>query len=349
MASRPVSKHPRSPLNRLARAISYQKKTPLSMPLSQRLTALKHGFRSSMYTFYDFARNDPGDYLPDTVFREATNINGAFCQNILRDKLLFTEMLRGTFRVPEVFALLERGNLQPLGEQQTLAELLERHGGLVLKPAGGWQGAGIFNVGVAGATLTVNGRPSTLAALEQQLERLSGYLVTERIVQDGYAHDIFAGSANSIRVVTMQDPDDGHRPFVGVAFHRFGSKTTGPVDNVSRGGLMAHIDPQTGVMGSAIKFPHETGGEMYWSSHHPDTGVPIEGQAIPGWTEVRERLLGLVATYPFFRHVGWDVIVAQGEAWLVEGNHNPSPVGQVFKPYLKDPQIRRFFEYYGVV
>jgi hypothetical protein len=29
---------------------------------------------------------------------------------------------------------------------------------------------------------------------------------------------------------------------------------------------MAHIDPQTGVMGSAIKFPHETGGEMYWST-----------------------------------------------------------------------------------
>ena len=94
----------------------------------------------------------------------------------------------------------------------------------------------------------------------------------------------------------MQDPDDGYRPFVGVAVHRFGSKPTGPVDNVSRGGLMAHIDPQTGVMGSTIKFPHETGGEMYWSSHHPDTGAPIEGVRVPGWIEVRERLLGLVAT-----------------------------------------------------
>lgn len=66
-----------------------------------------------MYTFYDFAHNDPGDYLPDTVFREATNTNGTFCQNILRDKLLFTEMLWGAFKVPEVFALLEHGKLQP--------------------------------------------------------------------------------------------------------------------------------------------------------------------------------------------------------------------------------------------
>jgi hypothetical protein len=70
-------------------------------------------------------------------------------------------------------------------------------------------------VGAASGSLTVNGRPSTLAALKQQLERLSGYPV-ERIVRDGYAHAIFPGSANSIRVVTMQDPDDGHRPFVGV-------------------------------------------------------------------------------------------------------------------------------------
>lgn len=350
MASSPVSsKRSRSPLNRLARAVSYQKKTPLSMPLSQRLMALRHGFRSSMYTFYDFGRNNPKDYLPDTVFREATSINGAFCQNILKDKLLFSELLRDVFKVPEVFALLERGQLHPLRPQSTLTELLSAHGGFVLKPAAGWQGAGIFNVSEQGGDLIVNGQPSSLRALGQQLSQLSGYLLTERIAQDGYAHEIFPGSANSVRIVTMQDPDDDHRPFVGVAFHRFGSKTTVPVDNVSQGGLMAHIDLRTGVMGSAIKFPHETGGELYWCSHHPDTGAPIKGQAIPGWSQLQERLQNLVAAYPFFRYVGWDVIIAQGEAWLVEGNHNPSPVGQVFHPYLKDPKIRRFFEYYGVI
>lgn len=349
MASRPSTKRPRSPLNRLARAVNYQKKTPLSMPLGQRLTALRHGFRSSMYTFYDFGHNDPKDYLPDTVFREATNINGGFCRRVLEDKLLFTRLLGNVFKVPEVFALIERGQLCPLGGQGTLSDLLAAHGGVVVKPVSGWQGTGILSVAEQDGELTVNGQPGSLRALGHLLSQLDGYLVTERVAQDGYARDIFPGSANSVRIVTMQNPDDAHRPFVGVAFHRFGSNTTVPVDNVSRGGLMAHIDLATGVMGSAIKFPHETGGQLYWCSHHPDTGTPIKGQAIPGWAHLQKRLLDLVATYPFFRHVGWDVIIARGEAWLVEGNHNPSPVGQVFHPYLRDPKIRRFFEFYGVV
>jgi len=344
-----TAKSRRSSLNRLARALSYQKKTPLSMPLTQRLTALRHGFRSSMYTFYDFEHNDPREYLPDTVFREATNINGKFCQAILQDKLLFSKLLGGMFRTPEIFGLIERGRFQPLGQGRAPLEILEAYSGFIIKPVGGWQGDGIVGVTLHGGDLRVNGQPSTSAALEDHLARLDGCIVTERITQDGYAHAIFPGSANSVRVVTMQDPDDQDRPFVAVAFHRFGSRTTGPVDNVSRGGLMAHIEPRTGVMGRAIKFPHETGGALSWCSQHPDTGSPIEGQRVPQWGELQQQLLGLVAAFPLFRHVGWDLIFAQDTFWLVEGNHNPSPVGQVFHPYLRDPRIRRFFEYYGVV
>lgn len=347
--SKPLPRHRRSLLNRVARAVSYQKGTPLNMPLSERLAALRHGFRSSMYTFYDFKHNNPADYLPDTLFRETTNINGSFCQRILSDKLLFGQIVGDAFRVPEVLALLERGQLHTLTPGETLTGLLDARGGLIIKPVAGWQGTGILSVGVsASGELSVNGHAETLAGLEARLSGLDGYLVSERIVQDGYAHEIYPGSANSVRVVTMQDPAEDDRPFVAVAFHRFGSTTTGPVDNVSRGGLMTHVATD-GVMGQALKFPRETGGKLSWCTHHPDTGAAIEGQAVPGWAELQARILQLVSDYPFFRHVGWDIIVAQGEAWLVEGNHNPSPVGQVFKPYLKDPQIRRFLEAYAVI
>lgn len=339
----------RSLLGRLVRALRYQKKTPLSVPPAQRLRALRHGFRSSVYTLYDLGHHDPRDYLPDTVFREATNINGKVCQNILRDKLLFSQLLGGVFRMPEVFALVDHGQFHPLGEKKTLTEILEAHGGFILKPSDGWQGVGIFSVTGRQGELRINGQPSALTALEEQVAQLNGYLVTERIVQDGYAHDIFPGSVNSIRITTMQDPDDHHRPFVAVAVHRFGSRTTGPTDNVHRGGLMAQIDLQTGIMGSAIKFPHETGGSLSWYVQHPDTGAVIEGQAVPRWSMLQQQLLELVGAFPFFRYVGWDVIVTQDTFWLVEGNHNPSPAVQVFHPYLRDPKIRRFFEYHGVI
>jgi hypothetical protein len=329
--------------------LKLQKQTPWSTPLSQRLTALKYGFRSSRYTLYDFGRNYPKDYLPDTVFREATAINGGFCRRVLEDKLLFTQFVRGVFRVPVVFALLERGLFQPLDGHGTLSDLLATHGGVILKPVAGWQGAGILSVSEQGGELVVNGQPSTSSVIEQQLARLDGYLVTERIVQDGYAHDIFPDSVNSIRATTMQDPDNNHHPFTAVAVHRFGSRTTGPTDNVHRGGLMAQINLETGRMGPAIKFPNETGGKLHWCSHHPDTGASIEGARVPGWNTLQARLLEFIETAPLFRYVGWDVVATQDVCWLVEGNHNPSPAVQVFHPYLKDPEIRRFFEFYGVI
>lgn len=136
----------RSLVRQLVRALSYQKKMPLSMSPAQRLTALRHGFRSSNYTLYDLEHHDPRDYLPDTVFREAANINGQVCQNILRDKLLFSQLLGGVFRMPEVFAFIDHGEFHPLGERKTLPEILEAHGGFMLKPVGGQQGAGIFSV-----------------------------------------------------------------------------------------------------------------------------------------------------------------------------------------------------------
>ena len=349
----PTTKRSPSLFRGLARVVKLQKQTPLSTPLSHRLTALRYGFGSSRCTLYDFGRNDPRDYLPDTVFHEATAINGEFCRRVLEDKLLFTHFMQDVkppgFRVPEVFALIGCGQFCALAGHSTLQDLLAAYGGVVIKPVAGWQGAGILDVSGEGGKLVVNGQPSSLSALEQRLAALDGYLVTERIVQDGYARDIFTGSVNSIRVTTMQDPDDHHRPFTAVAVHRFGSVTTGPTDNVHRGGLMAQIDLETGMMGPAIKFPQETGGKLRWCSRHPDTGAPIEGVRVPSWNTLQARLLEFVSAAPLFRYVGWDLVSTRDTCWLVEGNHNPSPAVQVFHPYLKDPGIRRFFEFYGVV
>ncbi len=345
----PVIRRLYSPLHQLTRAVRFQKDTPLATPLNQRLTTLRHGFRSSRYILYDFEQNDPKAYLPDTVFREATAINGTFCRRVLEDKLLFTRFFGDIFKVPEVFALVERGRFYPLTAQHTFSDLLSAYGGAILKPVLGWQGQGILSVSEENGKLSVNGRPSSLSALEQTLGQLDGYLVTERIVQDGYAHTIFPGSVNSVRVTTMQHPDENHRPFSAVAVHRFGSSTTGPTDNVHRGGLMAQINLETGTMGPAIGFPHETGGELRGCSHHPDTGAPIENVRVPGWDALQTRLLRLIETFPFFRYVGWDIVLTQDVCWLIEGNHNPSPAVQMFHPYLGDPEIRRFFEFYGVI
>lgn len=354
-----IKRHRRRPFKELLRAISYQKHTPLAMPLSQRFLALRHGFKSSAFALYDFRTNDPSDYLPDVSFREATNINGPFCRRILEDKLLFAELFKGHADIPAVVGVVERGKLYGVsshkGERNGLStldaliEYCEGGDGVVLKPAAGWQGQGISSLEVRAGQPYLDGQASSRAEVERHLASRDNTLVTQRLVQDGYAAAIFQGSANSIRVTTMQDPDDAHRPFIPVVVHRFGSNTTLPTDNVSRGGLMANVDLDTGELGMAVKFPRETGGELFWCSHHPDTAARIKGVSVPEWGRLKAQLLGVAESFPFLRYVGWDVIVAQGKFWVVEANHNPSPAVQMFHPYLKDPKVRRFFSYHGVI
>lgn len=78
-------------------------------------------------------------------------------------------------------------------------------------------------------------------------------------------------------------------------------------------------------------------------------GAPIEGVQLPGRDTLQANLLRVVETAPLFRYVGWDIVLTQHTCWLVEGNHNPSPAVQVFHPYLRDPEMRHFFEFYGVI
>ena len=113
--------------------------------------------------------------------------------------------------------------------------------------------------------------PVKVAAVLLVLSVVGLYLAFTKDIPftQGYRVSAVFDSANSIRITTMQDPDQNDSPFIPVAVHRFGSKSTVPTDNVSRGGLFANIDLDTGVMGQAIKFPYETGGKLTWCSHHP--------------------------------------------------------------------------------
>jgi len=307
--------------------IDFQKQTPLTMPLSRRFKTLRHGFRSSSYALYDFSTNDPRAYLPDTVHAGVT-INGVLCSDILHDKLLFERFFKDIVKTPAVLGVVDRGTLHPVQEfafssARELLAYCEGSGGVMLKPRSGRQGRGVQSVYLQDGLVFISGKPATLEELEKLLGSLDAYLVTERIVQDGYAHHIFPASVNSIRIMTMQDPAQDHRSFIPVAVHRFGSRSTGPTDNVSRGGLMAKIALDTGVMSRAVKFPRETHGELRWCSHHPDTGMPIEGVTVPDWSELTLHILAITERFKFLRYVGWDIVIAEGEFWVIAGNYTP--------------------------
>mgnify|MGYP003319580637 CR=1 FL=1 len=63
--------------------------------------------------------------------------------------------------------------------------------------------------------------------------------------QHHYSSDIYDKTVNTIRFITLRDPET-HKFKVFFAVQRVGTKETIPVDNGSRGGLVSKIDLETG-------------------------------------------------------------------------------------------------------
>jgi len=73
----------------------------------------------------------------------------------------------------------------------------------------------------------------------------------------------------------------------------------------------------------AAEYPHD--GIVDWHESHPETGARIEGTAIPGWAETRDRLLEIAETLSHIPYIGWDLIVTdEGGFQVIEANSYPA-------------------------
>jgi hypothetical protein len=86
-------------------------------------------------------------------------------------------------------------------------------------------------------------------------------------------------------------------------------------------------------------------------THHPESGVPIEGVQLPFWDSICDTVLGAARVVGFARYVGWDVLVdTHGTPIIIEGNTNAGvQILQMDGGLLKNPRVRRFYESLGVL
>jgi len=111
-------------------------------------------------------------------------------------------------------------------------------------------------------------------------------------------------------------------------------------DNWDRGGLLADLDPETGVLGQAVWL--DAGGRRGEGTAHPDSGARIAGVAVEGWPRIRDGILDLAARVPFLPVVGWDVVATAGGYSILEGNGRPGLTSvQAFRLLLANPRVRR--------
>lgn len=309
------------------------------------LALYRHGFLPKSYVMYDFDANGIDAYLSDLAESEYGWAINRPAQRFLHDKGKFYDLLddRGFGDLlPIRYGALEGGVLVGAGSDFT--SLLREEGSLVVKGRGGATGEKVHICRFDAGEYVLDTDPISTSALRDRLAAFEGYLVTEYCRPADYARSLYPETPNTIRAVTMQ-PADGE-PFLASAVHRIGGGPSGAVDNFSQGGLSAEVRDD-GRLGPAVRV---SDGTVSWHERHPDTGTPIAGVRVPGWEEIRDRLLRVAGSVPELRYVGWDLIVTDaGEFRIIEGNSNTDvDLLQAHRPLLTDPRVRSFYEAEGL-
>jgi hypothetical protein len=121
------------------------------------------------------------------------------------------------------------------------------------------------------------------------------------------------GGLCTLRVVTYRSDGEGAK--VGLLCLRMPVGRTA-VDNFVAGGLAAAVDPDTGMLGPAVRKAMAVGSV----SHHPDTGARITGERLASWRKLVEVALRAHDCIRDPWSIGWDMAMTPSGPVVVEGN-----------------------------
>ena len=143
-------------------------------------------------------------------------------------------------------------------------------------------------------------------------------VIGEMIVQHDDLRRLYPNSVNTLRVVTLLTGSPEHREAQCVyAVIKIGSNGKF-VDNLENDGMFCPIDYETGKI---IGVGHTSA--LKTLTHHPDTGVKLEGYQIPYVKEAIALCKKAALEEPEMRLVGWDCAITPDGPVIVEGNDYP--------------------------
>ena len=165
------------------------------------------------------------------------------------------------------------------------------------------------------------------------------YIIQPILRNHEYSKNIYDGCLNTIRVLTCVS---GEVVKVVASVHRFGSATTGSVDNFSAGGISAKVDLKTGELLSAVQFD---GKNRVGLTEHPDTGATIVGVKVPNWENAIAHLISLHSQISFVPYIGWDIAMVDDSFMIVEANHvSDLDLIQCHGGIIGDSDIKEFYK-----
>ena len=325
------------------------------LPREERLWAYRNGFLSEGVPLFDLNEDNVKSHLSYRDWTATKDINGE-AGAAVNDKLLLYHVLLPEYRdvLPPLYGFLREGKIQPtpLSEPvpSDVGQCIEATGGIITRPLEGAGGRDVRVFRQDENGYHIDGNPASVDDVRRVTQNAGTRLVTGYVQQADYADGLYSNSANTVRMLTMIDPDT-REAFIPAVVHRIGSDESTPVDNWSRGGIVSKIDRETGELSAAISYPYD--GTRRTHDTHPDTGARLEGTSIPQWASIREEMLDLAERLgDLLPYVGWDVLVTDhdGSYVIIEGNNWPDiDIIQPHYQLLDDERARRFYEHHDII
>lgn len=305
------------------------------------------GFMVDQVALYNLDRRDRHEFLSEFDWHRSRHINEPY-SDMLNNKLVFSELVKGLSPTPEIFAVKHHGNVIGLGGRKfsdcaELLAFLREKGAFVVKPVCAGKGNDIHVVKFTKSGITRNGAPSDERELIDLLNRSREWLVCEFAQQAEYLREIYPGSANTIRMICLRDYETQSFE-LAYAVQRIGASWTGAVDNGSQGGLIAKVDISTGTLSEARSLR-----SLSVYENHPDTHTPIKGAVIPGWEEIKAGVLKASEGFPWLDIIAWDILPTDGGFTVIEANTSSGVnIIQLWEP-LRYGRLGQFYREHGVI
>jgi len=321
------------------------------LPLKSKLWAKKRGFFSKKLNYFKLTDENYTDYISDFDYYRLHPINGIFSRWI-DDKLSirlilhpFTEYLPGYYfhLLDGEILLLPDCHKQLSNTIDDIIQLLIHKKDLAAKPYVGSKGQGFTKLSYKNSKFYLNDQQSSRNELEKRFQdwkamRFGGYLITEYLKPCKELSDIWAKTANTVRISIIRKKH--HKPEIVAAYIRFGTEKSGIVDNACSGGVACRIDLSNGSFSEGVKF---LDGKIVKYKHHPDTQLSLQG-VIPHWFEIKEKIIEISSYIPQVIYFGYDIAVTEGGFKILEINsHEGIAFNQFYTPYLSNEQTKDFF------
>ena len=267
-----------------------------------------YGFSFSEFLCYRFHEKTREERMK--FFSDRESVSLGYDMNDINDIMVFGDKMNTYKRFKEYYGR-EAVSLISASDYSAFEEFTKRHKQFVKKNV--YQACGR---GVELIDLEQDQRPNKVI-FDYLISE--GKVIIEEVVHQSDETAVFnKSSVNTIRCITLKTRQGIIVPYCFMKIGRAGAF----VDNGGAGGILAGIDPQTGILGTDGV---DENGMRY--KYHPDSNVEINGYQLPDWNEMISICKRMAEKMPTVRMIGWDTAHTD-KGWIViEGNALTEVIG----------------------